>query len=271
MALIEYQNPHAEAPLKIVVLANVSDEELLANIDINSKRPLPWLGMHKPIDQTAIVAAGGPSLTTQLLKIRSMHSRSHLFACNGASPYLRSHDIIPDCQIIIDATIYADGGIFDAETELHLLAAQCKPELFDEAKKPVLMQLAYENMEDHLPKERVKEGGYVLVGGGYNVGNSALSAIYALGYRDIHCFGYDCNYSTDGACHAYPQRDDNQIIEAKVDGKTFMTNFSMKAGADRFQETASELVKLGCSIEVHGEGLLQAMWRNRHHEQSADA
>ena len=43
-------------------------------------------------------------------------------------------------------------------------------------------------------------------------------------------------------------------------GKTYLSSVAMKAQAEKFQITGQALKREGCTINVHGEGLLPAMW-----------
>jgi len=116
-------------------------------------------------------------------------------------------------------------------------------------------------VEQYLPKERVQLGGYVLLGGGASVGNSAMCVAYAMGFRDLHCFGYDSSHRGE-ASHAYKQPMNALIPTVDVEwaGRTFTSSVAMKAQAEKFQMTAQALKQAGCQIEVYGDGLLQHMY-----------
>jgi len=43
-------------------------------------------------------------------------------------------------------------------------------------------------------------------------------------------------------------------------GKTYLSSVAMKAQAEKFQITGQALIAEGCTINVHGDGLLPAMW-----------
>jgi hypothetical protein len=95
-----------------------------------------------------------------------------------------------------------------------------------------------------------------LISSGTTVGLAAMAIVYTLGFRDIHLYGYDSSF--EGEHHAYPQssNDDDVVIDAVAGERTFKTTPWMVKQVQEFQTLALNLAELGCSIEVHGDGLL---------------
>ena len=258
------QNPHASEPLyvPILVLSNTSDEDLKRNIRSNAARDLPWLKAHEAHGRPAVMVGGGPSLAECLEDIRAWKFEgAHIFAMNAASQYLRAHGIEPDFQVIADAKPET-ATLVDVEAKAHLIASQVHPSTLDAAPNATLWHLEIGDVEDEFPPERRKRGGYVLLGGGAAVGNCALCVVYAMGYRDIHCYGYDSSHY-EGASHVYsqPMNDFIPTVEVEWAGRTFTSSVAMKAQAEKFQITAQALKQEGCCIEVYGDGLLPHMYR----------
>jgi SAM-dependent methyltransferase len=124
-----------------------------------------------------------------------------------------------------------------------------------------LFHLNNEGIEDLLPADRVAAGGYTLIGGGVSVGITALCVAYTMGFRKFHLFGYDSS-NRAGETHAYAQRMNKLIpnIDVEWGGRTFNASMPMKLQAEAFRSFAEALIEEGCTIEVHGDGLLPAMW-----------
>ena len=268
---MRYQNPHANKPLfvPVLVINNTPDHIIERNIRINSTRDFPWLRSHPSHSGIAIMVGGGPSVNENLHDIRSLQNEGGtIFAMNAASQWLRQHGIEPDYQCIVDAkqeTI----ALVDPDTSHHLIGSQVHPDLLTQIPDPILMHLEIGEIEHFLPEEKVKRGGYVLLGGGASVGNTALCAAYALGFRNLQIFGYDSCHR-DNKSHAYPQ-DMNIFIPTvtvKWNNKEYLASVAMKAQAERFMYVSSGLKKLGCHIDVHGEGLLPAMYHSEVQELS---
>jgi len=262
---MQYRNPHASAPLTlpVLVLCNTSDEDLHANIRRNSALDLPWIGFWPENDCVAIMVGGGPSLAESLPEIQKLAAKGGLiYAMNGASSYLTDRNIPVHYQVVADAKPET-AALVDPDAEQHLIASQVAPATMD-AAGPLkrLWHLAIsEDMDRLFPKARRKAGGYALIGGGASVGNSALCLAYVMGCRRFEIFGYDSSHR-GAASHAYsqPMNDFIPTIEVEWAGKTFVSSVAMKAQAEKFQITGQALKRAGCSLNVHGDGLLPTMW-----------
>jgi len=259
---MEYQNPDASYPLFIPVLVinNTPDEELARNIQINTAKNLTWLQSKPAHHGVAVIVGGGASIEDDIDKIRYRASLGTVFAMNAASQWLHKQDIEVDYQCIIDAK-EETASLIDFKAKRHLIGSQVNPKTMEAVDDPIVWHLEIGEIENLFPQEKVAQGGYVLLGGGASVGNSALCAAYALGFREMHIFGFDSCHK-DGKSHAYPQSMNNFIptIEVKWGDKAFTASVAMKAQAEKFQITSRALKELGCTLHVYGEGLLQTMY-----------
>jgi len=260
---MDYQNPHATMPLyvPVLVICNTPDETLERNIRVNSAKKLTWLKSEPAHEGEALIVGGGPSLKDKIEDIREYQLYGGtVFAMNAASQYLREHGIVVDYQCIIDAK-EETSGLVDTLAIDHLFGSQVDPKTMDSVASPIVWHLDIGDIEQYFPEDRVKKGGYVLLGGGAAVGNSSMCAAYALGFRKLHIFGLDSCHK-DGESHAYSQ-DMNMFIptiDVEWAGKKYTSSVAMKAQAEKFQLTASSLKDLGCEIIVYGDGLLQTMY-----------
>ena len=257
------QNPQASAPLiiPILVLCNTADEDIERNIRANSARALQWVKAEKAHDRPAIMVGGGPSAADYLDRIRLIQNQGGVvFAMNGASQWLRKQGVTPDYQVIADAK-QITATLVDPLALNHLFASQVHSDTMDAAPSPILWHLGDEQIEAFFPEERRKRGGYVLLGGGASVGNSAMCVAYALGFRYFHVFGYDsCHRGEDSHAYRQPMNDMIPTVEVEWAGKTFTASVAMKAQAEKFQITAQALQQDGCDIRTYGDGLLQHMF-----------
>ena len=152
--------------------------------------------------------------------------------------------------------------LVDPGARCHLFASQVAPETISRAGAPVVWHLEIGDVEKFLPAERVNRGGYALIGGGASSGNSALCIAYCMGYRTLHVFGYDSSFRGNKS-HAYeqPMNAGIPVISMGWSGKEYKVGVAMKAQAEKFMVTGQALEKLGCTLHVHGDGLLPDMWR----------
>ena len=258
-----YQNPHATATLHIpvIMICNTPDEQISANIKTNSAKPLQWLKAEKAHDGIAVIVGGGPSIAGCLDDLkRLMDVGAMVFAVNAASQWLRSHGITPDWQVTCDAK-EETATLIDPYAHGHLFASQVAPLTMDRVANPVVWHLNTDNVEAAFPPERLRKGGYVILGGGATSGNSAICCAFAKGFRQFHVFGFDSCHK-DGASHAYAQ-DMNKVIPVmpvEWGGKTFHASITMKAQAEKFQIMGQALRQQGCTVAVYGDGLMQTMW-----------
>ena len=266
-----YRNPHASCPLiiPVLVVCNTSDSDLHRNIERNAALLLPWVSMAKAHDGVAVLCGGGPSLADSLDDIRShVAAGGIVFAMNGASAFLRSHGIGVDAQVIGDAK-QETSTLVDAGAERRYIASQCHADTADAAiasGDTAIWHLGIsEDMDSLFPAARRKAGGYALVGGGASVGNSAMCLAYVLGFRRMEVYGYDSSHRNDES-HAYDQPMNRFIptVEVEWAGRCYRASVAMKAQAEKFQITGQALRKEGCTITVHGDGLLPAMWNTDH-------
>ena len=263
---VDYQNPHASTPLvlPVVVFCNTPDDVMYEHIRINTAKDLPWLKADKEHGDTAIMVGGGPSAADCIDDIRALASLGHsIFAMNNASRWLRQHGIEAQYQVICDAqsqtAIMADPLVYR-----NLIASQCHPSTVDAvpADQVTLWHMEFGTIEDHFPPARRAKGGYALIGGGVSVGNSAMCVAYAMGFRTFEVFGYDSSHR-DGKGHAYSQTMNDLLSTFPVrwSDRVYWATITMRAQADKFQITGQALKQMGCTINVHGDGLLPAMWR----------
>lgn len=254
------QNPKASAPLiiEVGIECNTPDDKILANIRANSEGRKGWVKMEDAHSGVALLCGSGPSLADTMEEIREQSSKgATIFALNGAAKFLYEHGIKPDYQVLLDAQPQTADLVFWPATK-HLFASQVDPECFRRVPDAVLWHATHGEVAPEFPEY---EDDYCMVGGAVSVGNAAMVLAYVLGFRELHCFGYDSSHK-DGKGHAFLQRmnDGDPCTEVSFNGKTYVSSLTMKLQADYFFERAWALQKEGCRITVHGYGLLPDRW-----------
>lgn len=257
---IAHQNPGAEMPLVLPlhVICNTSDEEIYANIRVNSRRPGKWQQLIEAHEDVAILCGSGPSLADSLVAVRALQEAGgKVFAMNGAAAYLAAQGIYPDYQVIVDAR--EETAQLVGPARHHLFASQVHPACFGKALGAIVWHLQVGGIEDHFPEYG---NDYCLIGGAASVGNCATCLAYSMGYRNLQVFGYDSSYKGDDS-HAFHQAMNlgEPCASVRFGDKDYICSLTMKLQAEKFQETARALESYGCAIAVHGEGLLPDMWR----------
>lgn len=241
---------------------NMTEEAMLANVRINAARnDIEWLQACEPHDGHAILVGGGPSLADNLSGIRARVADGQVvFALNGTAKYLRDHGIEAHCGVILDPR--PENARFIIDGPRWLLASQCDPSLPDVALPSAwLWHFLAEGAQDTIPPEKRDDAMWVR--GGITVGLTALCLVFALGYRQIHLYGYDSS-DRDDEGHAYEQHEtsaEQTRVTAWCDGESYRCGIAMFSQAHSFQTWAALLAENGATITVHGDGLLPAVAR----------
>lgn len=248
------QNPGASAPLvvELEVECNTPTETILDNIRRNSEGRTGWQKLEDAHERIAILCGSGPSLSDTLGDIRG----GDIFALNGAAAFLDRNGIIPDYQVILDAKPETVRLIGPAKQ--HLFASQVDPECFSRVPTAKLWHATHGTLVPDFPEY---QDDYCLIGGAVSVGNAALVLAYAMGYRTIHCHGFDSSHRGDrGHAFAQPMNDGDPTTVVSFGGQEYVASLTMSLQARYFLQRAAQLKASGCEIHVHGSGLLPAMF-----------
>lgn len=257
--LARIRNPGATMDLVIpfVMECNASDETVARNIATNSRNVATWLGTSEVHEGVALLCGSGPSLIDDIETIKAMAANgAAVVALNGAAKVLLHSGIMPDIQFIVDAR--AETASLIGPAHHHLFASQVDPSLFEQIPGAMLVQVGYGPMPE-LPEH---DSEYAIVIGHSSIGNIALGLAYTMGYRTMHCFGYDSSHRGE-ASHAAHQaiNDGDPCVVVQRNGREYVASFTMHQQAMIFPRVAHTLGTLGCHIEVHGSGLLPDTWR----------
>ncbi len=259
---VKHWNLEATMPLVLPLhlVCNTSDEEIVSNIRLNSdRRKHSWLKRVAEHDGVAVLCGSGPSLADTLPVIRERAAAGQtIFALNGAARYLVEQGLIPDYQVILDAR-QQTADLVEPRAKAHMFASQVHPDCFAKAPGATLWHLQIGGIDMHLPPSEKDD---IYIGGAASVGNTATCVAYALGYRNLQCYGYDSSHRGE-ASHAFrqPMNDTEPCAEVEFNGKKYLATLTMKLQAEKFLVTSQALKTAGCVVEVHGDGLLPALYR----------
>lgn len=230
--------------------ANTAQDQLMENVIKANKLGLPMLELKEAHDGHAAIVGGGPSLKNHLkcLQMRKEHGQA-IFATNNSWQFLEKNGITPDYHVMLDAR--PENAAFVPSSGVCYYSSQCDPSVFEKAKNVILW--------NHNNTQKIVDGG-LFVAGGSTAGLNAISIAVMQGYRKIHLYGFDSSYEDDRH-HAYPQdlNDNERTITVTIGGEEFHTAPWMAEQACQFMELYPQLISMGCTITIHGEGLLPHM------------
>lgn len=256
-----HRNPGASGDLivPIDVVLNVPDDVIQANVRANSRLPgKEWMRLKPAHERVAVICGSGPSLADHLGQVRVLAARgdTDLFALNGCATYLNDQRILPDFQVIADARERTADLVGPAEA--HLFASQVHPKCFEIAPDAQIWHFDNGDMESVLPPY---DKDYALIGSAGSVGNCSLGLAWAMGYRQFELFGYDSSHR-DNRSHAFhqPINDTEPYGRFPFDGKEYLCSYTMRSQVGMFMLIAREMLRQGCTVNVHGDGILPHMW-----------
>lgn len=251
--------------MEIDVHCITPDEELFSHIRENSASCKRWAKSIEAHDGAAVLVGGGPSLRSRMeaVKYRQVQGQK-IFALNGTCRFLNENGVIPDYQVMLDPQEFLTAYIGIAKE--YLVSSQCHPSVLAAVPDPTLWHMAIEGAEAQIPDNGED---LLMVGGGVTVGLTSMCLAYGLGYRMLHCYGYDSSYE-EGQTHAYslPEIRKEQIIHMPIagervsvsmPGKRFMSTLCLVKQAQNFPKLCDDLMDLGCTVTLDCDGLLWAL------------
>lgn len=254
-------------PVQFVHSVNVTPDEIYANIRANAARDLPSLRF-KPI----CICASGPSLGDHIRDIAARQEAGWgVAAMNGSHNFLIEAGITPNYMFMVDARPVNLPFLRLANPDTtYIIASQCQPEIFDALAargcKTIMWQMFHdqEGLDTICQTMGPRHASVSKFAGAYNVGQSCLAPIFALGYKVWHLFGYDASMR-DGEKHAFEQwqNADEEVHELLFRGKSYSATGTMAHHASTFHDCLSTYRQFGVSVEIIGDGLLPDMVRDR--------
>lgn len=250
--------------LEMIQEMNVSESDLIENIQSACKLPYTRVNQMQPHDGHAVIVGGGPSLKDNLEEIKWRQSVGQvIFATNNTYNFLSDHGIIPQTHILLDARKENEEFVPKiGANALCYYASQVHPSSLEKARQNGHDVILWHSMIDGI-QELVFEDSCFIGAGLSSVGLKAMALAYTLGYRNIHIYGLDSSYR-EGQHHAYkqPLNDDERILDVECNGKIYTTASWMATQAEEFKSIAALLVDAGCTLTIHGEGLLPDIARS---------
>jgi uncharacterized Rossmann fold enzyme len=259
--------------------SNVTPEFVLANVQANLPRDLPWFTGFRDLDDkdVCVIVCGGPSMKSRVDEIRQRQRRgAKVITVNNTLSFLMARGIKPHAHVMLDARPENVEFLKDAPKGVrYLLATQCHPSLFETlADHEVVVWHNFIGEELRKLLEPYWETHpIVMVPGGGTVGLRALNLAWLSGYKRVHIYGMDGSYAADGSHHAYPQalNDGERTLDVQCGPKRYRCAYWQVRQCEEFREAYVHLTGEGVRVWVHGEGLIPDVWRSLRDESAAAA
>jgi len=239
----------AELEIRPNVDEGVFTQHVLANKDRGQR-----LRRVNPHDRHAVIVAGGPSVAADVEEIRRRQDHGqYVIGVNGSANWLWEQGITPNACVLMDAR--TSNLKFTKYPMQYFLATQCHPSLFDAQPNAIRYHGYLTGIEQIVGDE-------MTIAGGSTSGLKACVIAYALGYRNLHLYGFDSSYAnSEGHAYLQPENDHETVMEASWGDQTFRCAGWMIIQAEEFQGLMKQLVDGGATITVHGSGLIPTIAR----------
>lgn len=221
------------------------------------------------------LVGGGPSLSKQLKKLQNYDA---IIICGSAHDYVMTTGFFrPETKIyciICDPDAIMSKYLQQWTTRVtYLIASQCDEEVFNlfrDAPKKYIWDCAG---GEQFNKDTFKDADRLIIGG-CTVGTRAMGMAIAMGYRDLHLFGYDSCLTNKYKHHAYDFYDPEQeslgaiheiVLDDPVKGKKFICAGYMVAQIIDFQWMLRNFADK-IRIKIFGEGALAYLMQKAHEQ-----
>jgi hypothetical protein len=238
---------------------NVHRDRLLDNIKANCALGLPEFKTRK-----ALLVAGGPSAGDHVENIRrDVAAGWELWTVNGAHDWIISHGMTPNYCTMMDGFDVSGKFIQNPHPDCtYYAASQAYPGLVrrirDQGANVVLWHAALDAEAHALMGE-----GATITAHANTVGLHSLQMMCLVGVRQARLYGMDSSHRPN-ADHAYDNS--HQIpaeeLEFYYQDVPYRSTGTFAAQAVMFHKMYPKFFHAGLRIEVVGDGLLPAMWRN---------
>lgn len=238
---------------------STSDGKVRSNVEINIRRDLPRL--HQLPDYgkwkkpPLAIVAGGPSLNSSHDELEQFE---HVMVCGSAHDPLIDLGFVPEFAVLCDAHPSEADCVKLADNRCtYFIASMCDPLVFDALEEQHVVM--WHNFQGDLSIFG-DETPYAIMGG-CTVTLRALNIALMLGWNDLHFFGFDSSFPSEGPEYAYEGNPPSgKRILARAGGRVFETTTAWLAQATHFREMC---LNMGFMFRptIHGDGLIAEMMR----------
>jgi hypothetical protein len=228
-----------------------------ASIRLAAALDLPRVQMCAYHDRRMAIVGGGPSAADTLSEIKG-----YVATVNKAHDWLLEQGIRVHACGLVDPVPWLADYVTPRVGVTYFVASLCHPLVFEKLAGYRVV-LWHAGQGEAVPMADIVEPGALLIPGGTSMVLRWLDLGHVLGFQKFDLHGFDCS-NRAGKHHAYefPQDDGHETVESLG----FETDALLLKQADDFFRRLEffEREKYPMEITVHGEGLLQTMFRRKY-------
>ena len=204
------------------------------------------------IDEPVAIVGYGPTLKEYWPKLKEY---KHIISTSGAHKFLLDRDIVPTYHVDIDFRERKAVHTKEPHPDVQYLFGS----IVHKATLDNVLSRGYPMKLWHIKLPGIKyPDNEVVLEGYWDVGQEAILVAKALGYRNLHLFGYDYAYEVEtGSTHAgFHNGPPNLRVFAKIGERYYQTSDSLARGVMVFTKLMEDNSDL--SLTIHGQGLLSS-------------
>lgn len=247
----------APLPLAPLVL-NYEVCEIPQNIERNIRRTLateytPFNSLiAMPHDREISIVGFGPSIKETWTRLTG-----EVWATNGAHNWLIERGVIPRFAMFWDAAEAIGNFVRPHKDVTYLVSSRCHESVFDalDGHRMYVWHAAGDpGIEDMLVEFRKMEP---MLGHGSAAVTTSMLVASCMGYRRMQIFGGDSSYPEGHYTHADKSIVEERPLQIWMDGRKFFSTAWLAGQIEDFKIIGPGLLEQGCTVEFHGDGMLQ--------------
>lgn len=250
-----------------------SETSMLTNLSTNLSQRVPVMTeLCGKYSGSCVIVAGGPSVDGQLDKIHALvDTGKPLIVIERMYPWTFKHGLKPTFVVQLDASDGVEEGFSHIDPDaIHLIACTSHPKVFEALKG--FKHYIFSGVGGAHPDGNSDwhKNGYeknLVINTGGSVALAAMTIAEVLGFRSLHCFGFDFmvpNHEKTYAADIAGESVDRSYMEIEVgeEREKVLTCTSFLAFTQQFFNMVKTARQWGMldTIEVHGESLINKMW-----------
>lgn len=248
------------------------NDKIQENIKENLRLIKHWADYVKPHDEQVVVCSAGPSLSYADIKPWA-DKGVKIVTVKHAIDRLKSWNIKPWACVLLDPRPHVEGFVKKPDKDvIYFVASMVDPSAVKTLLDNDCHVIGYHAFVG-AGEDKLLDKGTMLVSGGSATATRSIGLLYeCLGFKELHCYGYDLCYFTKPDMNVKNDDGSPKYIEItlaarvwgnKAQNRTFWTEGQFLAQARELHDLYKS--QQGFNINLYGFGI--AAWQRDCHEQ----
>lgn len=242
------------------------NEQILANVQENMKYINNWVRYVKPHDEKVVICSAGESLS--YLQVKAWHDKGvKIVAVKHAIERLKKWGIKPWACVLLDPRPHVEKFVDNPDRDvIYFVASMVDPSVVRTLLDNKCIVVGYHAFVG-AGEDKLLPAGTMLVSGGSATATRSIGLLHeCLGFKDVHCYGYDLCYHTRPDMTIKNEDGQPKYLEVNLSAnawggkpqtRTFWTEGQFLAQAKELHDLYK--TDLGVNITIYGQGI--AAWQ----------